>query len=209
MPPPRRSRVASGLQAKAGLQPGDVMTDTSGLSWISRLLAETTVTFDSPLPRAECVERLQAELGSWWPLFRRRTVVGSVHANGFVLRKATHCVARVRARGTLLPLPSGTRVVVALGRPRWRQALERLSVVVALVFCGVLVAGLWRSPGAPAWAPLIPAGLLGQTLLQAVRWPRQRSEETRYLTGLLLLLLEGAAAPGSPQPGEQVVDGCP
>lgn len=174
---------------------GDVMTDARQRSWISRLVAQTTVTLDSPLPRTECVERLQAELGSWWPLFRRRTVLGRVRADRFVLRKAKRLgPGQVCARGTLLPLASGTRVVMTLGRQRWQQALERLSVVVAMIGCTVSIVVTRSTSNLPRWAWLLFVFALGQTMLQAVRWPRQRREEARYLTELLQVLLE---APGT------------
>jgi hypothetical protein len=59
-------------------------TDTSPISgWIARAILSTSVELQSPLPPAQCLDRLKQDTDSYWKLFGDKPVIGRVHGSKF------------------------------------------------------------------------------------------------------------------------------
>jgi hypothetical protein len=141
----------------------------------------------SPLPRAECAERLRRHVSSQFALVTDSGVVGTVDGDSFVIRKRIQYRNSFQRRlyGQISDAPGGTRIHGEIRERDLRWVFIAGGVVTAVAFFGVFIplfayrAELGDVPLIALIGPALVVPLLVLIMIGAVALGRRlaRSEE--------------------------------
>ncbi len=123
----------------------------------------TAIDLISPLPRGECVRRLQANVSSYWAIASANKVVGSIDGDALRLRKRIYYRNSFQPtlRGSLADAPGGTRIRCEFGTISLAPILIAAGVifVIAIAMAATLGRGI-ELRNVPLVAILVPLGAL-------------------------------------------------
>lgn len=93
----------------------------------------------SPLPRADCAQRLRQHVSSEWSIITDSNVVGRVDGDSFVIRKKIYYRNSFQRRlyGQLSDAPGGTRIHGETREMDLKWVFVLAGIVVAIAFIGV------------------------------------------------------------------------
>jgi hypothetical protein len=162
----------------------------------------TVVVLVSPLPRAQCVARLNDEVGSRWAAFGSHEALGRVREDSMWLKKniryrnswQTAMRARIDDEGT------GTRIVCKFGMARVILAFTVFWFSVPITMALVSIFAWVESPRDLHWQALLSVmamPLLGAALVTFCRWLAR--DEKAFLTEFVCRAA-GAHVVGTPVP---------
>ena len=125
----------------------------------------TAIDLVSPLPRGECVKRLQSNVSSYWAIASANKVVGSIDGDTLRLRKRIYYRNSFQPtlRGRLSDAPGGTRIHCEFRSIPLTPILIAAGVIVVVAIgmvASLLASRHIRFEDIPLVAILIPLGAL-------------------------------------------------